>query len=198
MIFHDDNTLNIYRYGSRVYGTASDNSDHDFIVVQYGNEGSKQEIKTEIFNMTVYDEVAFQKDIDDHEISALECLFLPRELIALENRRFSFELNIEKLRHSISSKSSNSWVKAKKKFVVEQDFNPYIAKKSLFHSLRILMFGTQLAEHGKIIDYSEANYFWEEIKDIETNDWEFYKEKYQPVYNSLRTKFKLLAPKKVG
>jgi hypothetical protein len=32
-----------------------------------------------------------------------------------------------------------------------------IAKKGIFHALRILMFGVQLKENKKIVDYAEAN-----------------------------------------
>ncbi|MNR15785.1 hypothetical protein D3C85_1323410 [compost metagenome] len=79
---------------------------------------------------------------------------------------------------------------------MEKDYNPYIAKKSLFHSFRILKYGIQIAKYGRIFDYTEANYLWEEINSFETNDWEFFKTKYQPVYNELKSQFKLEAPKK--
>jgi hypothetical protein len=57
------------------------------------------------------------------------------------------------------------------------------------------MFGTQLAKHGKIIDYSCANHYWEEIYTNPSLNWDDYKEIYQPIYNKLSTDFRLVAPK---
>jgi hypothetical protein len=37
------------------------------------------------------------------------------------------------------------------------------AKKGIFHALRILMFGIQLKEHKRIVNFSEANELKEEI-----------------------------------
>lgn len=189
------NIINQYQYGSRVYETHSVYSDYDYIFVVEGNKGIITQQDFSNCNVTIYDISAFENAIEQHEISVLECLFLPLKFIKKHNMDFKFKVDIEKLRHSISSKSSNSWVKAKKKFEVEKDFNPYIAKKSLFHSLRILMFGIQIAKYGKIINYSEANDYWKEIKNIKSNNWEYYKNKYQPTYNSLKSEFKKVAPK---
>ncbi|MNB85416.1 hypothetical protein D3C81_711820 [compost metagenome] len=195
-MINKDDILNVYRYGSRVYGTATNESDHDLIIVKKGAEGIIEGIESGILNLTIYDELSFQEAINNHEISVLECLFLPKNCIITEKKKFDFELDITKLRNSISQKSSNSWVKTKKKLTVEKDYNPYIAKKSLFHSFRILKYGIQIAKYGRIFDYTEANYLWEEINSFETNDWEFFKTKYQPVYNELKSQFKLEAPKK--
>jgi hypothetical protein len=86
-------------------------------------------------------------------------------------------------------------IQGKKKLTVEKDYSPYIAKKSLFHSLRILIEGIQIAKYQKIIDYSQANYLWEEIVNNKVNDWSYYKEKYQPLYNKLNSEFRIYAPK---
>ena len=42
----------------------------------------------------------------------------------------------------------------------------------------------------KIYNYSEANKLYSDIVENESNDWEYYKEKYQPLYNSLKSEFK--------
>jgi predicted nucleotidyltransferase len=183
--------LNIYPYGSKVYGTHNENSDNDYIVVCEGFAG----LYDQLDDVTFYDEKTFQEAIDRHEISVLECLFLPPNLIIQQTKDFNFELNLNQLRCSFSAKASNSFVKAKKKLTVEKDFNVYIAKKSLFHSLRILIFGIQIAKYGKIIDFSEANSLWKDIKEINADDWNFFKKIFQPIYNKLSSDFRILAPK---
>ena len=100
---------------------------------------------------------------------------------------------MSELRTTISEKASHSFVKAKKKIDKEHDY--YVGWKSLFHSLRILNFGIQVASKGKIYDYSAANPIWFEIRDAQRYTWDYFKDKYQPVYNELATEFKKLAPK---
>jgi hypothetical protein len=52
--------------------------------------------------------------------------------------------------------------------------------KSIFHSLRILMFGIQIIEYNKIVDFSEANAYWKEISQIEEFKWNIFKQKFLP------------------
>jgi hypothetical protein len=81
-------------------------------------------------------------------------------------------------------------VKCKKKLTVTEDFAPRIGKKSLWHALRILDFGTQILQHGKIINFQSMNHLYDEIVNNPCDDWEFYKHKYQPIYNALRSAFR--------
>lgn len=194
-MFVGDLILNVYPFGSQVYGCNPD-GDEDVVVIVI-DQGYNSQIKNEEFNVDVsyYGYDVFQKMLDDHNIVALECFFLPVEKKIKNKYTFNFNLDLSKLRSSISQTASNSFVKCKKKLTVEKDYDPYIAKKSLFHSLRILMLGKQIAEHGKIVDYSEANYLWDEIVLCENNDWQYYEEKYQPLFNQLSTEFRKLAPK---
>jgi len=186
--------LNMYQYGSRVYGCTNPNSDYDFMVVVEG-DFPETHITIGDAEITIYSEIQFQKMIDEHEISALECLFVQEEFIIKAAKHFDFALDLKKLRESLSHKSSNSWVKANKKFSVEKDFNPYTARKSLFHSFRILYFGIQIATYGKIINYQEANSLLYEILNNRSEKWEDYKVKYQSSYNIMRSKFREACPK---
>lgn len=183
---------NIYLYGSRVYGTHNKESDFDYIVVANIEEDRLNEK-----DLIIYSRVGFQDAINRHEISALECLFLPagRMLKIKKTIDFNFELDLSKLRHSISKKASNSWVKCKKKLTVAEDFDAYIGKKSLFHSLRIISFGKQLAEWGEIRHYDSMNYLYGDIVHHPSCDWEYYKKTYKPLYNKMMSEFRLLAPK---
>lgn len=196
--FHlsDTDIISIFPYGSRVYGTNSEKSDYDFIIIS--NKSVKEfalSSNDNKINVHLYSVSDFQEQLNNHKISAMECFFLPKDKLLKSSNLFKFKLNKNLLRSVISEKASHSWVKAKKKLEVEKDKDVYIAKKSLFHSLRIIDFGTQIAKDGKIIDYSSSNNIWDEIKDDGIDDWDFYKEKYQDIFNSRMTEFRKLAPK---
>lgn len=187
-----DNIIGCYMYGSTVYGTDREDSDVDFIVVDR-DQLQPEKKKTEgVVDLNFYSEEKFKQMLEEHDIAALECMFLPSKFVSV-NKIAMPELNLPKLRASISRTASNSFVKCKKKLIVEHDY--YIGKKSLWHSLRILMFGIQIAQHGRIVDYSEANSLWPEIVLCDKNDWEHYKFKYKGLHNQLSTEFRKLAPK---
>ncbi|MCK9417487.1 nucleotidyltransferase domain-containing protein [Candidatus Dojkabacteria bacterium] len=189
--------LNIYMYGSRVYGTTSEISDYDFIVIiSSSSKGNYFQIIDGDINITIYDLPNFIMRLNNHDIDALECLFLSDEHKIQENIAIKSNIDLAKLRHSFSKMSSNSWVKAKKKFIVKKDYNPYIGKKSLFHSMRILMFGCQIAKHGKITNYSEANYVWERLL-LMNDDYMTISKYFKPGYNALGTLFRGVAPKNI-
>lgn len=188
--------MNCYRYGSRVYSTFTEHSDWDYIIVSNEVTNKIEGLASEdgSIHATVYSPAAFQEEIHQHEISVLECLFLPIEHVLKEQIKFPFQVDVIRLRHSVSAKASNSWVKAKKKLEVDKDYNPLIARKSLFHVFRILCFGLQIAKEGRILNYSEANFYWVEILTLPL-EWEVWKERYQKKRNELETQFRLLASK---
>lgn len=193
---NDDKILNVYPYGSVIYGTNTELSDEDFILIYDWDVEKTDSLQYGKFNATVYNKFGFQKELNNHEISALECYFLNDEF-KYEKIKFEFKLNLEKLRTSISEKSSNSWVKSKKKLIDGED---YVGKKSLFHSLRILWYGIQIAKYGKIKSYQTMydgktmEQWWRNINDCKT--WEELKGKYQEIYNYLKSEFKIIAPMK--
>lgn len=186
--------VSIFLYGSRVYGNNNtDASDYDFIIVKEQSEYKIDNLtsKDGIINCTTYSPKGFQIAIEEHEISILECIFLPDDMILINRKEWVFNLNLSTLRNSISQKSSNSWVKAKKK-IIDKEY--YIARKSLYHSLRIIAFGKQIAVYGKIVNFEEVNFMWEEIILLEC-DWSIWSEKYHKYRNSILTDFRKLAPK---
>ena len=130
----------------------------------------------------------FIKRIKDNDIAALECIFAYKPWGGQYEKYFeAFTLDKWKLRQSISAICSNSWVKAKKKLTVEKDYNLRVAQKSLWHSMRLYMFGLQIANNGEIYNFTVANDLWKEIKNAENPTWEYYKEKYQAKFNELRS-----------
>lgn len=207
-------TLAYLPYGSRVYGTHSKNSDWDSIKVVQGldieiesygtSEFSEPGIPSE-FNQRIMSIDKFQKKLDEHDVVALEAYFGVVDVNALQNIDVAFTLDLQLLRHSFSQKSSNSWVKAKKILEVEVPkygpnewarFNEiHRAKKSLFHSLRIIRFGIQIASNGKIVDFSECNDIHTNIMQDQSIIWSHYDDLYRSTKNDYMTEFRELAPK---
>lgn len=184
----DEPIIKVYNYGSSVYGTENENSDKDYIIVVEGDEEFDYNIDgVTNTNIIVYSKAKFIKLIEEHHISAMECIFQNDD----DPFQEYFKLDHTKLRKAISSVASNSYGKCKKKL---RDGEVYIAKKSLFHSLRILMYGQQIALFGKIIHYPCANYFYNWIMEMESTDWKDYQDRFQPNYNTHKTMFKHFAP----
>lgn len=207
-------TLAYLPYGSRVYGTHSKNSDWDSIKIvrgldieieSYGTSQFSEPGRPSEFNQRIMSIDKFQKKLDEHDVVALEAYFGVVDVHALQNIDVTFTLDLQLLRHSFSQKVSNSWVKAKKIFEVEVPkygpndltrFNQiHRAKKSLFHSLRIIRFGIQIANHGKITDFSECNKIHDDIINDESSVWGHYDDKYRSIKNAYLTEFRELAPK---
>lgn len=169
---NEDEIVNVYPYGSRVYGTATKLSDHDFIVVYksamlpngaFRNNAISSEDRK--IQAVCYSRSGFQDALNNYEIGAVECMFLPDELVLKKKWPFKFsKWDNKELSRKIISKASDSWHNAKMRL---SDDDLQTSMKGLFHSLRILMFGIQLKEHGKIVDYSEANYLRDLIFDDE-------------------------------
>lgn len=193
--------LDIYPYGSRVYGTHSDKSDYDFIVIYEGWDGKSipdkfngLQIDSAELNTTLhlYDYGTWNQRLVDHKIDALECHFLQ------PNTDYPFTLDKTLLRKEISSVASNSWVKCKKKLEVEDDY--YTGIKSLFHSFRIPMFGRQIARDGSITNWYEATPLWERwfrpMLDSRPT-WEEIKTEFKPLHNELMTDFRKYAEKAI-
>jgi hypothetical protein len=192
---NDKDILNVYQYGSRVYNTVNINgnlSDWDFIIVM--NNKKDEHFICENIDIIFYTPMEFETKLLEHGICILECYFLPEYFIWKEILKFSFILDKQKLRKSLSAKSDNSFAKAHKKLTVEKDYNNYIAKKSLFHSFRIIDYGIQLAEKSSIYNFSSLNNLYHEIL-TDSDNWDVLFKKYKPQYNKMKTKFREVAPK---
>lgn len=194
IVKNDDNVIALYNYGSHVYQTATEKSDTDFIIVlkEKNNLLAVNEIIKHA-DVNIYEKLEFEKLIEEHEISVLECLFLKPQYIWKESNKWDFNLSLPQLRKACSAKSSNSWVKAKKKLIVDEDYNLYIGQKSAWHAIRILEFGRQIATTGKIDDFTAVNHLYLPI--LACPDWLTIDSKFRQVYNSTSTNFKLVAPK---
>jgi hypothetical protein len=184
--------LNIYHYGSYVYGTFQEGkSDMDFIVILPDGYNMPSElIEQNNCHYSLYTLSQWYDKLNNHDVDAIETYFLDDKFIVKETVEFHIKICPHKIRESFSRTASNSWVKCKKKLEVAESFNPRVAKKSLWHSLRILDFGIQILLRGRIVMYNSMNHIYEQIVNCPNNHYIFYKEKYQQHYNSYKSLFR--------
>lgn len=192
-----------YRYGSFVYGTDNENSDEDMIsIISDDCEEMEDDIMQSHcgdYDITFIKESKFIEKIKNHDIDALECIFLPNDMIIGDNKYLQyFQLDLPTLRSSISAICNNSYAKAKKKLIVKKDYDFYKAMKSLFHSIRIFEFGKQVAVFGKITNYQACNHIWHMINKETSTDWNYYHAKYKPIWNEYHSSFVKVARKKLN
>lgn len=198
-----------FGHGSYVYGCERVNSDIDSVVIVDDSvdlsDCQNGIYQTEcMYDMIIYDtqfinDSTFRKMIDEHHIIAIESMWMPKDEYCeydyfMKNYFPLFKLDKWKLRQTISAIVNNSWAKCHKKLTVPDSIDVYRAKKSLFHCFRLYDFGRQIATYGKITDYSSCNSLLKDIMN-EPDDWNFLKEKYQPLLNSYRSSFVVLCPK---
>ncbi len=148
--------LNIYSYGSRVYGTANPESDHDYIVVHKGaflngDVCMKENAKTSAdgsIQIINYSRTGFKAGIENYDISVLECLYLPERFILQKKWPYKLDKFVKKeFVNKIIAKASNSWHHA---IMALKDEDEYYVKRNIYHSLRILTFANQIKESNSI------------------------------------------------
>lgn len=169
--------LNIYPYGSFVYGTNTEISDRDYVIVlkslRLPSGGFKSNaISSKVSNIQgiLYSYSGFINAIDTYDMTALESIFLPDDKIIQKTKDFPIrKWNEKEMINNIIKKASNSFYIAEQQSKNDQKLQ---SKKGIFHSIRILMFGLQLKRNLKITDYSEANEIKNKIKLINDSDFD--------------------------
>lgn len=199
--------LAMWSFGSTVYKN-KEADDHDlYVVIKHDPAFGLFYMKFEYenYDIQVVCEKTFDGMLEQHDIAALECINVPLSQTHVMNcyyieRLAKFHISVPKLRASISKVSSNSYVKAKKKLTVDADYDLESSVKSLWHSLRILQFGTQLATTGSISNFAQTNDLYAKIIQnyIETGvNWDEIHKIWKPIYNEYSTAFKAVAPKEL-
>lgn len=170
-----EDILNVYQYGSRVYGINDKDSDSDYIIVTKSgmlkSGGFKQNAisnKDRTIQGVLYSRSGFIDAINNYDISALECLSLPEHNILQKKWDFKVQKwDNKEFVKKIITKMSASWFSADN--YAKDGYIDY-AKKGVYHAIRILLFAKQLKEHQKITDFSVGNEFKEKIKGLEDFD----------------------------
>lgn len=181
--FHlkDEDVINVYPFGSKIYKTDNYRSDYDFIVVVKQVSHKDDRKKIDNININIYGESSFLDQLTRNRMSALECIFLPKELVLKESKKIDVKINLSKLRLYSKEKSIDDWNRAEKAFHAEEP----IFIKSIFHAIRTLDFTHQIIEYGKIKDYSSCNHIWEHLNNSQFDNWEDYNEVFGRKFDSL-------------
>lgn len=168
----DEDVVNIYPYGSHVYGDATEESDYDFVIVCKSSMLSNGAFKNNAISNRdfsiqgiLYSRGGFIDALNNYDITALECIFLDDSLVLQKDWPFKLnKLDKKVLAKKLISKSSMSLYSARN---FKKRDNIRAARKGTFHAIRILEFGNQIKEHGRIIDYSSCNQLKKEIMEEE-------------------------------
>ena len=172
--------LNIYPYGSKVYGTSTEESDDDYVIVyktSFLPSGSFRDNAISSKNRktqgTCYSKSGFIDAINTYQISALECIFLPEDKVIQKKMNFQMPRFYPKeMAKKIISSASSSWHFAT---LAYKDENYEYCAKNIFHALRILDFGIQIKNFGKIVDYSSMNETRKQIYSMPPSPRDYYK-----------------------
>lgn len=159
-----EDILNIYPYGSRVYGNATETSDSDYVIVTKSGmlksgafKQNAQSNKARNIQGILYSRSGFIDAINNYEITALECLSLSDDMAIKKTWDFKIQKWDDKaFVKSIITKMSSSWYSADN--YAKDDYKD-LAKKGIYHAIRILMFAQQIKEHRMVTDFSVANEF---------------------------------------
>lgn len=184
--------LNIYPYGSMIYGTNDMFSDEDFIIVYRRSllpsgafKDNAISSRNKMIQGTCYSRGGFIDAINNYQISALECIFLPEDKIVQKKMNFSMTKFVKKdLAKKIISTASSSWYFAK---LAYEDDNIESSMKNMYHAIRILDFGIQIKENKKIIEYNRMNTFKKEVE----CDVMYEPRNYHPLFIELSEKIKI-------
>jgi hypothetical protein len=173
----------LFPFGSRVYGTARADSDHDYLAVVPENRRAStgEQCRHGSANVTIFNRRDWREQLAAHKIHCLEAYYLPDGVC---RGAFPFTLDRRSLRRSLFAKSEQSWLRARKKT------QPLLLWKGVFHALRILHFGIQIATTGGIVDYTGANVWWHELLTEASSDWAKVAERFQPERTRLSAEFR--------
>jgi len=170
--------LSIFPYGSQVYGTADSKSDSDFIIIMKSGILGDGSFKLTspltsvdgLIQGVVYSRGGFINAINDYDVTSLECLSLPDDIVLKNSWDFKVtNWDTKTMIKKIISKASSSRHVANQQ--AKSGFKDR-AKKGMFHALRILHFGLQLKEYQKIVDFSVCNEMYFKFKSIHPDEFD--------------------------
>ena len=157
----EPNIWNAYPIGSHVYGTNTETSDEDYLVVSSVSQGKQDLVSASGINVIVHTLESWIKSLNqDISILSLECIFLPDQKKIKEDMKVGWIAKPKDIFQVASEKSLKDWKKAKTKFEQQETLQ---GKKKIFHSLRLLSFAEQLVLDHKITDYGSANGYWMDL-----------------------------------
>ena len=122
--------LNIYPYGSQVYGTATEDSDSDYIIVFKSSllpSGAFKDnaISSEdrMIQGTCYSRSGFQDAINNYQMPVLEAIYLPEDKVVQNKMTFKmYKFDMKEFIKKVITLASASWHNADLSYKDSNDF----------------------------------------------------------------------------
>lgn len=193
-----NNIVNFYLFGSRLFGTANEKSDFDFIVVVNEWDGPfVLQCEDPSIDLTVYSIKVFKEKVLKNSYHEMLMIWLPKEYKLLETLSpleiIGSKIQSSNFRSTISLQAKQVWERSKETF----EKKDYVrAKKGIVHALRIFILACQMSK-GCISDWTGAVKYTELMNKYENEtDWKKINEIFRPIYNELHLEFTKSAPLK--
>ena len=186
------NIVGKFLWGSRLFGTnlSFGRNDYDYVIVLKSFEDGYSLESIGDVDLHILSEKEFISELKSYDIMCLECYFTKNPIKQLKG--IDFILDKWEIRKSFSSTSNNSWVKAKKKIILENEDN-VIGLKSLVQSFRLLDEAIELAKFGTITYDKEPIKIPEHL--VLNPNWDELKLLFQDDYNKKSSELRILCPK---
>lgn len=152
----DDEVLNVYLVGSRLWGVFSHHSDWDFIIIHAAWKSKPLDQHTHNYDAHILSRKDFMEAIGKHSMQMLVCLWLPKQFVLREtfDPRLNFKLDKSALAHVMQQQKTRD-IRMAEKYCLKSEVQR--CKKTLIHLFRLLLLAKQIAEKGFIGDYTCAN-----------------------------------------
>lgn len=149
----DDEIHKACLVGSRVYGTAHEDSDHDYVLILKQEVAQNQLIREGKINVTVQSLGHFKDGIASGNIFSHEVLCAPKEYIFKDSPLNLPAAKKQNIIESAVEKATNDF----KKGVKVHD------SKRIYHAFRVLNFAEQLVQFHSIRDFTTAKHIYEVV-----------------------------------
>ena len=162
----------LYVHGSTIFANQPPHDLDLIAVIDHAKREVPQDSPDSQFTLgrcevSVYERSCFFEKLLAMDLTMLTCLSTPKRFVLKElqdERLQSFKVDLRLLEESVTSYAEFTWLKAQR--VLNDWKDPYKASKNAYFVFRVLEFGCQLADHGRIVDLKAANHKWDVIKDL--------------------------------
>ena len=197
----------VYLVGSHAWGTATRSSDRDIVVVVSDAAGLREKKTTSLraakVDAAIVSDTEFFRRVADHRWTELICLWLPPDLMwspgtaaggpaggpagavggaaamaAQQRAASAFRLDHGVLLSAVEREVVSDWARVEKSVKLHGDVEQ--GKKTLCHALRMCVLARQIAESGRIVDYTSGNTYREELFGEFSHDWAHWEGRWKP------------------
>mmetsp|Transcript_62158 Transcript_62158/g.116285 ORF Transcript_62158/g.116285 Transcript_62158/m.116285 type:complete len:405 (-) Transcript_62158:155-1369(-) len=129
--------------------------------------------------VSVYERDFWLSRLEAMDMTMLTCISTPKSFVPMEiqdDRVRNLKISLDVLEESVASFAEYTWLKAFRKMDGHQDL--YAGGKNCYFVFRLLSFGCQVAERGRIADLRAANSKYEtilqvfEVLELHPGDWD--------------------------